>query len=32
LRGAVAAREARRARDWDRGVDAVLDEEFAVRA
>jgi hypothetical protein len=29
LRGAVAAREARRVRDWDRDVDAVLDEEFA---
>jgi len=29
LRGAVAACEARRVRDWDRDVDAVLDEEFA---
>jgi len=30
VRGAVAAREARRTRDWDRHVDAVLDEEFAA--
>jgi len=30
VRAAVAAREARRTRDWDRHVDAVLDEEFAA--
>jgi hypothetical protein len=30
VRAAVAAREARRARDWDHDVDAMLDEEFAI--
>jgi len=30
LRGAVAARETRRARDWEQNVDAVLDEEFSA--
>jgi hypothetical protein len=30
IRGAIAAREARRARDWDRDADALLDDAVAA--